>query len=106
WADMDADTLVPVGTIGAAPLGFGHSGRSALQRPLRRIVAERRRSPGRRGDPSYSTLSSGSGTPQRLPVEILCPVDFDQHGMAALLRIAILLRLDETPPHLLVDRAG
>src|SRR5260370_41731838 len=46
-----------------------------------------------------------SGETQRLSVEILCLVDFDQDGIPALLRVAVLLRLDEAPPYLFADWA-
>src|SRR5271167_1072034 len=40
-ANMDADTLVPIGTIGAVPLGFGHDYASVLQWPIRKAAAAR-----------------------------------------------------------------
>src|SRR4051794_20672481 len=48
----------------------------------------------------------GSVELQRFAVEILGSLDLNQHGEPGLVGIAVLLRLDQTLPYLLVDRSG
>jgi hypothetical protein len=85
---MDADPLVPVGTIGAVPRRLAHRGIFAFQarfghpmpREGGRAIPRKKRSAERRKlDAPRPPLPRcfWSGEPERLPVEILRPVDFD-----------------------------
>src|SRR4029077_14739390 len=53
-----------------------------------------------------AAIPAGSIEIERLALEVLAALHRDQHREALLLRIAVLLRLHQPPPHLLVDRPG
>src|SRR5215471_7223318 len=85
---MDTNPLVPVGAIGAVPLGLSH------KVPVSALAT------------GTVALGLGSVERQRLSVEIFGALDFDQDRKSFLVRIAVFFRLHQTPPDLFVNRAG
>src|SRR5213593_1760748 len=89
------------------PAPFGPMMRRRSPGSTARLTPEVTRSPP--NDLSRSLTASAvtppSGERQRLPVQVLGPLDLDQHRESLLVRIAVLLGPHETAPHLLVRRA-